>query len=144
MTRCGANQPTVYASGDLSIPAVGTGNLNFKANVSDKGYSVGLSFSIGDPPDVASIKGLFDDADAGIKKVYEMARDPQIRSIQDAQKAAEEVSTALKPVTSAVSKMKSMDKQKFSMAINVGLEGGWPVGGKVSPPIPTLGFTVRF
>lgn len=122
----------------------GGSNLNFAARVDNKGYSFGVSFSIGDPPDLDAVKSLVSTVDQGVQDVYALASKPDIQSIDDLKKAGEALSAALKPVSAQVGKIKPLDKQKFAAALGVSVEGNWPQGGVAAPPKFMVGLTIKF
>jgi hypothetical protein len=128
----------------ISILGGQDGKLQFAADVSNKGYSVGIVFSIGSPPDPKELSKALDQAEKGIQDLYARAADPKVRSLDDLDAAAKEISGALKPFADSASRLKQLDRQKFSLDFSLSLTGGWPVGGRVSPPTPMFGLAIRF
>ena len=125
--------------------AGGTDKLSFAANVSNKGYKFEVAFSMGEPAETGSLQDLFKDADTQIRKLYEMAGDKGVRSIEDAQALNAQMQAVMAKVDETAKKVKTLKKKsEIQASFGFSIEGDWPAGGKVAPPAAMFGVTLRF
>jgi hypothetical protein len=119
--------------------------ISFSADVSNKGYTFALMFSVGEMPDLKDVNKANAEADEKIKKMYDLVKDAKIRSMDDATKIKDALADVLKPLKKSVEAMKKADKKKIAVEIGITLTGELPSGGgHMPPPVPGFGIKVMF
>jgi hypothetical protein len=119
--------------------------ISFSADVSNKGYTFALMFSVGDMPELDDVHKANKEADEKIRKMYDLVKDTKIRSMDDAKKIQEALSEVLKPLKKSVEEMKKVDKKKFAVEVGITVTGEFPDGGgRMPPPVPGFGLKVTF
>ena len=118
--------------------------ISFSADVSNKGYTFALMFSVGEMPEISDVHKAMAEADTKIKKLYERVQDTTIRGMDDATKIKDALSEALKPLKASVAAMKKADKRKFALEIGVTLGATVDDGGRMPPPMPGFNLVVKF
>jgi hypothetical protein len=117
--------------------------ISFSADVSNKGYTFALMFSVGEMPDLKDVNKANAEADDKIKKLYAMVQDTKIRNMDDATKIKDALAEVLKPLKKSVAEMKKADKKRIAVEVGVTLTGDLP-GGHMPPPVPGFGIKVNF
>lgn len=119
--------------------------ISFTADVTNKGYSFALMFSVGEMPQLDDVHKANKEADEKIRKMYDLVKDTKIRSMDDAKKIQEALSEVIKPLKKSVEAMKKVDKKKFAVEFGITVTGEFNgSGGKMPPPVTGVGFKVVF
>jgi hypothetical protein len=119
--------------------------ISFTADVTNKGYSFALMFSVGEMPQLDDVHKANKEADEKIRKMYDLVKDTKIRSMDDAKKIQEALSEVIKPLKKSVESMKKVDKKKFAVEFGITVTGEFnDANGRMPPPVPGIGFKVVF
>jgi hypothetical protein len=119
--------------------------ISFSADVSNKGYTFALMFSVGEMPEIDDVHKANKEADEKIRKLYDLVKDTKIRGMDDATKIKDAFSEVMKPLKKSVETMKKADKKKYAVEVGVTLTGEIPAGGgRMPPPVPGFGLKVTF